>query len=187
MPPASIASFFTPDSTTTRTTRKRPLNTGADTSDIHNNDTDSDDAGDAPNASKRAKTTPKKPAGEKAAVKKTPAKTAGKKATPAKGFKTPAKLYKDTIAGVDKTSRILGKAGANTDATAAAMHKVLPSVSELLAFDTPTSTKNAFVLALHIAEHAVADLDGHLKACGYGDHEGPFKAMDTMLLKVIEQ
>ena len=58
---------------------------------------------------------------------------------------------------------------------------------ELVAFDTPTSTKNAFVLALHIAEHAVADLDGDLKACGYGDHEAPLEAMDTVLLKVIEQ
>jgi len=124
----SIASFFTPDSTTTRTTRKRTLNAGADTSDIHNNDTDSDDAGDATNASKRAKATPKKGAVKKATVKKTPAKTAGKKATVVKGSKTPAKLYKDTIAGVDKTSKILGKASADTDATVAAMHKTLPCV-----------------------------------------------------------
>ena len=101
--------------------------------------------------------------------------------------KTPAKLYKDTVAAVDKTSKALEKRGANTDATAAAMQKVLPSVNELLAFDTPSSTKNAFVLALHIAEHAVADLDGHLKACGYGGHERPFEAMDTVLLRVIEQ
>lgn len=67
------------------------------------------------------------------------------------------------------------------------MQKVLPSVSEVLAFDTPTLTKSAFVLALHIAEHAVADLDGHLKACGYGNHEKPFEALDTVLLKIIEQ
>jgi len=60
-------------------------------------------------------------------------------------------------------------------------------VTELLAFDTPTSTKNAFVLALHIAEHAVADLRGDSKACGYGDHEEPFKHMDEVFLKVIEQ
>ena len=80
------------------------------------------------------------------------------------------------------------KAGANTDATTAAMHEVVPLVSELLAFDTPASTKNAFVLALHIAEHAVADLRSTRKgACGYGDHEKPFEAMAIVTLKVIEQ
>lgn len=102
MPPAGIASFFTSDSTTTRTTRKRALNSGTDANDIHNSDTDFDTAGDVPNASKRANPTPKK-----AAVKKAAVKTAGKKATAAQGFKTPAKLYKDSIAAVDKTSKAL--------------------------------------------------------------------------------
>jgi len=109
MPPTSIASFFTPDSTTTRTTRKRAVNTGTDTSDIQNNDSDSDITSDVPNASKRAKATTKTGAVKKAPVKKTPAKTAGKKATAVKGSKTPAKLYKDTIAGIDKTSKIFGE------------------------------------------------------------------------------
>jgi len=64
----------------------------------------------------------------------------------------------------------------------------LSSVSELLAFDTTASTKHAFVLGLHITEHAVANLRSTKKGmCVYGDHEGPLEAMGTVLLKVIEQ
>lgn len=128
MPPASKASFFIPDSTTTRTTRKRALNAAA----AYNNDTNTNAIGDETNASKRVKPASKKVAVKKTLIKKAPGKTAGKKAANFGSHRTPAKLYKDTVANVDKTLEVLENRGAYTDVTAAVVQTV-PVVCQRIA------------------------------------------------------
>lgn len=48
---------------------------------------------------------------------------------------------------------------------------------------TENSIKYAFVLTLHIAEHAHADMESGCKACGFG--EDPYKSIDATFYNVI--
>ncbi|KAI1103916.1 hypothetical protein F4804DRAFT_213079 [Jackrogersella minutella] len=107
----------------------------------------------------------------------------------AKKDPTPNKQYKDALKKVDKLFNGLVKRykpnptsfPVTADDFAAAMACIIPEVKKL----RETSPAAAFNLLLDMGEHSYGDLDGSVKASGYGDTEEPFKKMDDLLLELI--
>ncbi|KAH9909920.1 hypothetical protein F4778DRAFT_713399, partial [Xylariomycetidae sp. FL2044] len=131
----------------------------------------------AHNAQDAPPTQGKKPVARRAAGKKAP---------------SPEKLYKDTIAIIDKTFNQLHKkykpnpngwSGITADNFAGMMQTFLPAVRKLKE-DSPMS---AFNLVMDIGEHAYGDLEACMKSSGFGDTEEPFQRMDELAVSIIDE
>lgn len=190
-----VSSFQIPTATSVAvempTTAKRPRTIVSyfASDDKENHALPSDDEAESP-APKRAKSTSTTKATKAKPSPKSKTSASGKKAATKKSD-NPSAVYTTTLAAISKTHTALVKrqmpnGGANTDDFAAAMVKFLPSIECLLAFETAESTKLAYIALFHLAEHAHADFAASCKACGYGDAEGPYGAIDEVMVKVLD-
>lgn len=66
------------------------------------------------------------------------------------------------------------------------MERFLPSIETSLAFESPESTKLAYIALLHLAEHAHADVAIGCKASGSGGIEGTYAAIDEVMVKMLD-
>jgi hypothetical protein len=128
-------------------------------------------------------------------------KSAGRQkvAKPASGVKAETskmakQTYQSIIKNIDKRVKELDKGckaqGPNgrsitSDHYAAAMANFIPDVMNLSNMDG--GVKFAFNLALYLGEHAHGDFYMSVKMSGYGGSEKPYKALDAIMLLLIER
>jgi hypothetical protein len=112
----------------------------------------------------------------------------------AENAKQAKKTYASIIKRVEKPVRELdGKCkaqgpngtGYNSDDYAKAMVQFLPDVTALSKMDG--GVKFAFDLMLYLGEHVHGDFYMCMKMCGYGDSVKPYKALDEVMLGLIER
>jgi hypothetical protein len=122
-------------------------------------------------------------------------KFAKKMADPKKqSTKTARQTYTSILGKVDKKVGELDRKckaqgpngrGYNSDNYAKAVAEFLPEVIDLSNMDG--GVKFAFNLALYLGEHAHGDFYISIKMSGYGGSEEPYKALDEVMLGLIER
>ncbi|THH20192.1 hypothetical protein EW146_g1131 [Bondarzewia mesenterica] len=75
---------------------------------------------------------------------------------------------------------------ATTDDYAEALAPLLQDVTHLRTFPCPQANKIALDLLLNLADETLCDMDGHAKACGYGERASFDRVADQAFIEIVQ-